>query len=199
MDRIKLYEAATGTEAMNEIKAACSNMRNCIRKYASGKANTSARNEMLEGMRKIEADLKAVVKSGAKTGKKINEAQEPYREGDDIYAIWRTYNDNEEFELIWYAPSRNEERLYEAEDKYTELCENCTDAGVDDLTYIQLVRLPYTRETMQILADCTDLNDIQGDTTSDTVRRIAKRLNARVDEYLHTFCGGDYMNDDDEY
>jgi hypothetical protein len=199
MDRIRLYEAASNTEAMNEIKAACSNMRNCIRKYANGKANTNAKNEMLEGMKKIEADLKTIVKLSAKTGKKINEAQEPYREGDDIYAIWRTYNGDEEFELIWYAPSRNEEKLYKAEDKYTELCENCADVGVDDLTYIQLVRLPYTRETMQILADCVDLNDIQGDTTSDAVRRIAKRLNARVDEYLHTFNGGNYMNDDDEY
>lgn len=77
MDRIKLYEAATNTEAMNEIKAACSNMRNCIRKYAGGKANASAKNEMLEGMRKIEADLKAVVKSSVKTGKKVNESYAP--------------------------------------------------------------------------------------------------------------------------
>lgn len=77
MDRIRLYEAATNTEAMNEIKAACSNMRNCIRKYAGGKTNVKVKNEMLEGMKKIEADLKAVVRSGAKAGKKINESYAP--------------------------------------------------------------------------------------------------------------------------
>lgn len=77
MDRIRLYEAANNTEAMNEIKAACSNMRNCIRKYASGKANTNAKNEMLEGMKKIEADLKTIVKSSAKIGKKMNESYAP--------------------------------------------------------------------------------------------------------------------------
>lgn len=76
MDRIKLYEAATNTEAMNEIKAACSNMRNCIRKYAKGKDNAKAKDDMLDAMKTIEADLKSIIKAGAKQekGRKMNES-----------------------------------------------------------------------------------------------------------------------------
>lgn len=80
MDRIKLYEAATGTEAMNEIKAACSNMRNCIRKYAKGKDNAKDKNDMLDAMKTIEADLKSIIKANAvggakqERGRKMNES-----------------------------------------------------------------------------------------------------------------------------
>lgn len=123
MDRIKLYEAATGTEAMNEIKAACSNMRNCIRKYAGGKANTNAKNEMLEGMKKIEADLKAIVKSGAKTSKKVNESFINESLEDDARECVAAYFDPEIYPDI--DPDEYVEALLELDpDEWDDWCMN---------------------------------------------------------------------------
>ena len=115
--------------------------------------NVKVKNEMLEGMKKIEADLKTVVRSGAKAGKKINESNE-YMTPSYVYAIWYLY-DGTNFEVIWYAPESMDMTEQDAIDKFNDTCYEFAEVGPDDSLDLTLVKLPYTNRIWHMLALCS--------------------------------------------